>query len=54
MYVGSNPIYPNLLLKHMLLGLKFLGALVGRIPPDLLWTELLWQKQQEVIVKQPG
>jgi hypothetical protein len=35
------------------LRLEILGALVGRIPPNPLWAELLWQKQQENITKQP-
>ena len=40
----------------MLLGLKLevLGVLVGHIPPNPHLAELLWQKQQEVMVKQPG
>jgi len=32
--------------------LEILGALVGRIPPNPLWAELLWQKQQEMAAKQ--
>ena len=33
--------------------LEILGALVGRIPPNPLWAELLWQKQQENMEKRP-
>ena len=53
-YERSNSIYPNLLLKCVLLGWKLLGALVGRIPPNPLWVELLWQKQQEMMEKPPA
>ena len=37
-----------------LLRLEILGALVGRIPPNPLWAELLWQKQQEMMGAQPA
>lgn len=32
--------------------MEVLSALVGRIPPNPLWAELLWQRQQE-LAKQP-
>jgi len=41
------------LLFELPLRLEILGALVGRIPPNPLWAELLWQKQQEM-TKQPA
>ncbi len=28
--------------------LEVLGALIGRIPPNHLWAELLWQRQQDL------
>jgi hypothetical protein len=28
--------------------LEVLRALIGRIPPNHLWAELLWQRQQEL------
>jgi hypothetical protein len=52
-YVDSNVIYPDFLFKWTP-RLEILGALVGRIPPNPLWAELLWQKQQENIAKQPA
>lgn len=50
-YVHFNFIHPNPLLKYTP-RLEILGVLVGRIPPNPLWAELLWQKQQENIAKQ--
>lgn len=52
-YVDSNIFYPNFLFKRTP-RLEILGALVGRIPPNPLWAELLWQKQQENLAKQPA
>lgn len=31
-----------------LVRLEVLRALVGRIPPNPLWAELVWQRQQEL------
>ena len=28
--------------------LEVLRALIGRIPPNHLWAELLWQRQQDL------
>ena len=33
--------------------LEVLGALIGRIPPNHLWAELLWQRQQD-LTKHPS
>jgi len=41
-YVHSNLIHPNLFSQAHLLRLEILGALVGHIPPNPLWVELLW------------
>jgi len=51
-YVYSNLTYQNVAQAH-LLRLEVLGTLVGRIPPNPLWGELLWQKQQEMVAKEP-
>jgi len=51
-YVYSNLTYQNVAQAY-LLRLEVLGALVGRIPPNPLWAELLWQKQQEMMAKEP-
>ena len=34
--------------------LEVLRALVGRIPPNPLWAELLWQRQQELAKAGPA
>ncbi|KAI0056363.1 hypothetical protein BV25DRAFT_1832375 [Artomyces pyxidatus] len=34
--------------------LEVLNALVGRIPPNPLWAELLWQRQQELAKQRPS
>lgn len=51
-YVSFSLTHRKLLFKNTLPRLEVLGALVGRIPPNPLWAELLWQKQQENIAKQ--
>ena len=52
-YVHSDQIYPTIAQTHSP-RMDILGALVGRIPPNPLWAELLWQKQQEMMAKQPA
>ena len=34
--------------EEMSCRLEVLRALIGRIPPNHLWAELLWQRQQEL------
>ncbi|KIO21203.1 hypothetical protein M407DRAFT_29195 [Tulasnella calospora MUT 4182] len=29
--------------------LEILRALIGRIPPNPLWAELVWQRQEEIL-----
>ena len=53
-YVYSNLIHQEPVTYTYLLRLEILGVLVGRIPPNPLWAELLWQKQQEMTAKQPA
>lgn len=49
--VCFNLIHRKPMLKCTPPRLEVLGALVGRIPPNPLWAELLWQKQQENMAK---
>ena len=49
-YVHPNNL-PESVAQTYPLRLEILGALVGRIPPNPLWAELLWQKQQEMTTK---
>lgn len=44
--------YFELSLTARISRLEVLGALVGHIPPNPLWAELIWQRQQE-LAKQP-
>jgi len=41
MDVHFNLIHSNVFFQEHLLRLEILGALVGRIPPNPLWAELL-------------
>ena len=49
-------LYPNpgTILIYALVRLEVLRALVGRIPPNPLWAELLWQRQQEIAKPTPA
>ena len=46
-YVASSSCM-LLMLTVALFRLEVLRALVGRIPPNPLWAELVWQRQQEL------
>ena len=52
-YERSGSIYPNLLLKRVLLGWRFRVLSLG-VSPLILSGRSLWQKQQEMMEKQPA
>ena len=52
-YECSSSIYPNSLLKRVLL-VGDSGCPRWAYPPNPLWAELVWQKQQEMMEKQPA